>query len=151
MKKDIERLLSAVSVQNIVVELLEKEGYITVNGERLYKNCVHTKKSKDITGDYIIPKEILEKYQSVFPVGKKSSIKNLQENFNILFREHPDWFGKWELIRDAILLYIDSVSEERYIKEFRYLILKTDLKTRVVESVLEGFIEQVLREKSKKY
>lgn len=148
MRRHIEKFLTDKTIQGLVFSFLQSEGYVaSTDNPKLYKNMVFTKKAKELTGDCIIPKPILEKFLNYFPPEKRASAKILQEKFNMFFREHIDWFGRWELIRDAIRLYLDEVDDERYIMKFNNLILKTDIKDKTVDSVLETYIERILKTK----
>lgn len=148
MRKLIEKFLTDKVIQGILVTYLQQEGYVIKSDKPpLFKNMVFTKKAKELTGDCIVPKPILDKLLEYFPPEKRASAKVLQEKFNMFFREHTDWFGRWELIRDAIKLYLEDVDDERYIMKFNNLILKTDIKDKTVDSVLETYVERILKTK----
>lgn len=109
---------------------------------------VKTKKkvTSDVLGDDFL--ENIKIYREIFPVGflphgeiARQSVEELKLKFVWFFKTYPSF--DWPLIHEATNYYKFQKSKDnfKYMATSSYFIQKTDLKTRVIKSVLADYCQ----------
>jgi len=141
--------------------LAVRKGYLTEEGvlthqalqllEEFETFLVKTKKkvATEVLGDNFL--ERIKEYREIFPAKRlphgelaRQTVQELKDKFIWFFKTYPDF--SWELVLEATDYYVFTKSKEdfKFMATSSYFIQKTDMKTKVVKSLLADYCQAIV-------
>ena len=134
--------------------LINDKGALTYQAmtilEEFETYLVKTKKkiATSVLGDNFLDK--IKEYREIFPAGflphkeiARQSVQELKDKFIWFFKTYPDY--SWDEVLEATnyYKYIKSKDNYQFMATSSYFIQKTDLKTKLVKSILADYCQMI--------
>jgi hypothetical protein len=105
--------------------LLDQNYKPTLLGKQILKDIdrLFTKKKKEVVNPEDLDEQKIKEYREKWPKHLKATPKGITEKFGWLFREYPEYAGKWDDILEATNLYL-SEADSKWMYRADHFIIK---------------------------